>query len=98
MRMKLDAEDHARSHSPRLQSMRNVKSPYVADRFADVRLQYRGDLPAKRHIIKNKRADIVFSVVLHDQIAFVGAGAIPMNIPEHAEFAPQGLIVFFFGL
>jgi hypothetical protein len=81
-----------------LQGSGKVQTAYVVDRFANVRLQYDGDLPAERRIVKNERTDIVFFVILYDQITFVGAGAIPMNIPEHAEFAPQGLIVFFFGL
>jgi hypothetical protein len=83
---------------PRLQGRGKVQTSYVADRLADVRLQYSGDLPAKRRIIKNKRTDVVFSVILHDQVALVRAGAIPVNVAEDAQFASHELIVFLFTL
>jgi hypothetical protein len=74
--------------------MGNLQSANVADRLADVPLQYSGDLPAKCRVVKHERTDVVFSVIFYHQVASVRrAGAIPVNIPEYAAFTPDGLVV-----
>jgi len=56
---------------PRLQSTGKIHITYLFDRMADVILQKTGDLPAKRHVIKDQTTNKMFRFVFDYQIALV---------------------------